>query len=335
MNETIKLPILYTYIEEIGKGAFGKVLKVEDLWGDEVAIKILNEDSINDISIKRFDREMKIHKMLEHKNIVPILDFNSEEEVPYYVMPLAKRNLSEELAAYREDNLGYMKEDDIAYYFAQILDAIEYAHSEGVIHRDLKPLNILVYGESTLKVADFGLGKFISRDTESLTMTTMGIGSECYAAPEQYQEGEAKNVDERADIYSLGKILYQLITYDLPVVIDEEKIKNSKFKLLVMKATKYDKNKRFNSVSEMKKMFNLLRGDKKKLKSTNQAFKEIYTEYINELDAGKIYELVEILLENEKNYALYTTEFMTIDINTLKIMILCQEIRHYKRRFSS
>ena len=85
----------------------------------------------------------------------------------------------------------------------------------------------------------------------------------------------------------------------------------------------------------MKKMFNLLRGDKKKLKSTNQAFKEIYTEYINELDAGKIYELVEILLENEKNYALYTTEFMTIDINTLKIMILCQEIRHYKRRFSS
>lgn len=316
------VPKGYKYIEEIGSGGFGVVIRAENSFGEEVAVKILNLNKIKKINIERFKREIKIHNMLNHKNIVPILDFNIDEseDVIYYTMPLAVKNLSQELAEYRIDNIGNMDDDTASFYFEQILDAVEYAHKEGVVHRDLKPLNIFIFSDGSLKIGDFGLGKFISRDTTSLTKTRVSVGTECYSAPEQYQEADAKNVDERADIYSLGKILYELITFDLPVTIDNDKLGNSKFKLLIAKATKSNREKRFSSINEMRRMFDLLKGGNIGFRNSERDFTSIYKEYLEKKDNDKLQQLIEILLTNRSDYKLYTENFMKLDGEILKSM---------------
>ena len=320
--ERLILPKGYEYVDKIGNGGFGVVIKARDFWDNEVAVKLLDLSKIKNVNIERFKREIKIHNMLNHENIVPILDFNIDEyeDIIYYTMPLAIRNFAEELAEYRKDNLGNMDDDTAAYYFEKILDAVEYAHSEGVIHRDLKPLNIFIFENETLKIGDFGLGKFIDRDTTSLTRTRVSVGTECYSAPEQYQEANAKNVDERADVYSLGKILYEIITFNLPIVIDNEKLGDSKFKLLINKATKYNKEKRFSSVSEMRKMFDLLRGGNINFRNSGRNFTELYKKYLEDKDEFIIKDIIEILLENQNDYKLYTENFMKLDGSILQFM---------------
>lgn len=321
--EKLILPKGYEYVDTIGNGGFATVIKAKGFGENEVAIKILDVSKIKYINIERFKREIKIHNMLNHENIVPILDFNTDEDegIIYYTMPLAIRNFTEELAEYRKDILENNMDDDMAaYYFEKILDAVEYAHSEGVIHRDLKPQNIFIFEDEILKIGDFGLGKFIDRDTTSLTKTKVSVGTECYSAPEQYQEANAKNVDERADVYSLGKILYEIITFDLPVVIDNEKLGNSKFKLLINKATKYNKEKRFSSVSEMRKMFDLLRGGNISFRSSGRNFTKLYKKYLEDKNEIVIKDIVEILLENQNDYKLYTENFMELDSGILQAM---------------
>lgn len=322
MDKDLKVPRDYEYIDEIGRGGFGIVIKAKDFWADKVAVKILDSSKIKEINVQRFEREIKIHNMLNHNNIVPILDFNIDEseDVIHYTMPLAAKNLSQELIEYRENNMGNMDDDTAAYYFEQILDAIEYAHKEGVIHRDLKPLNILIFDDGTLKISDFGLGKFINRDTKILTQTRFSLGTECYSAPEQYQEGDARNVDERADIYSLGKILYEIITFSLPVVIDNDKLKDSKFKLLINKATKYDRNKRYGSIKEMRRIFDLLKGGSLSFRNSAREFTELYKGYLQSKDNNIMGKVVDILLENKNDYKLYTENFMELDIDDLQLL---------------
>lgn len=322
ITERLMLPKGYKYIKTIGNGGFAKVIKATTFNDNEVAIKILDASKIKGVSIERFKREIKIHNMLNHENIVPILDFNTDEDedIIYYTMPLAIRNFSEELVEYRKDNLGNMDDDNAAYYFEKILDAVEYAHNEGVIHRDLKPQNIFIFENESLKIGDFGLGKFIDRDTTSLTKTRVSVGTECYSAPEQYQEADAKNVDERADIYSLGKILYEIITFNLPIAIDNEKLGNSKFKLLINKATKYDKEKRFSNIAEMRKMFDLLKVGNVSFRSSERNFTELYKKYLEDKDENIIKDIIEILLENQNDYKLYTENFMKLDSTILQVM---------------
>lgn len=325
MIKELIIPNSYEYICEIGSGGFGEVIKAKNFCGCEVAVKILDLERVKDISVKRFAREIKIHNMLNHDNIIKILDFNTDEDsdVMYYTMPLANKNFSQLLCEYRQDNIGNMDDGTVAYYFKQILDAVEYAHSEGVIHRDLKPLNILVFNEDKLKISDFGLGKFINREMTVLTETRVGIGSECYAAPEQYQDGNARNVDERSDIYSLGKILYEMITLSLPITIDNKKIGNSKFKLLINKATKYDKEDRYSSIKEMRRVFDLLNGENESSKNSTIEFKELYKVYFQNKDTSIIKKIIDILLENKKDYKFYTEEFMKIDKEILVEMNEC------------
>lgn len=332
MDKSIIIPKGYEYIDEIGRGGFGVVIKAKDCFGNEVAVKVLDSNKIKDLNVKRFEREIKIHNMLNHENIVPILDFNIEEseDVIYYTMPLALKNLSQELAEYRENNLtGNMDDDTAAYYFEQILDAVEYAHDEGVIHRDLKPLNIFIFDDEKLKIGDFGLGKFVNKDITTLTRTRVSVGTECYSAPEQYQEANAKNVDERADIYSLGKILYEIITFSLPVAIDNDKLGNSRFKLLINKATKYDREKRFSSIKDMRRTFDLLKGGSIRFRSSAREFTDLYKDYLENRDNDKIKKIVEILLENQNDYKLYTEDFMKLD-NDILILIN----RNFKSEFN-
>lgn len=323
MSEVQRIePYLYVFVDEIGGGGFGRVFKGHEIFdeGNEVAIKVLKPEKLDEDTLKRFNREIKIHTHLNHKNIVPIINFElddaykeDEKGITYYSMPLAKENLRDFLKRYREDNPGYMDDVTAVYYFNQILDGIEYAHQEGIIHRDLKPENVLVFndeGEEVLKISDFGFGKFINGQT-IFTPSRAALGSDVYAAPEQY--GNSKNVDETADIFSLGKMLYELLTYDLPVTIDFEKINNSKLKYIIRKATNNKPEKRFRNISEMKGRIELIIGSENKLKSSTSQFNNIYTQWNATFDHQYLKELCNLLIKQSSDFILYSQNLMNMD----------------------
>jgi serine/threonine-protein kinase len=156
----------YRKLSEIGKGGQGVVYRAERLDdGQLVAIKYLGEDADED-DVRRFKREVRLQASLDHPNILPVLGHWLTETPYFFVMPLAKASLCDRLA-----RLSSNTELAIS-YFEQILAAMEHAHSNGVIHRDLKPHNILILdgpeGEYPV-VSDFGLGRQTDRDTTTLT----------------------------------------------------------------------------------------------------------------------------------------------------------------------
>ncbi|MGW8429221.1 serine/threonine-protein kinase [Peribacillus simplex] len=330
MTEEIRIePYLYQFKEKIGDGGFGRVFKGNEIFSDElVAIKVLNPEEMNEQSLQRFQREIRIHSQLKHPHIVPIINFELDDGLEsdigrglaYYTMPLARENLRTFLIEYREINLGNMDDETAVFYFTQILDGIEYAHEKEIIHRDLKPENILVYnedGNDILKISDFGLGKFLNGKT-NLTRTQVGLGSDVYAAPEQY--ADSREVDERADIFSLGKILYELITYDLPVTIDLDKISNSKLKFIVRKATQSNVDRRFRSIQEMKDRINMVMGLNNAFKTSTSQFNIIYEKYNTSSEHIYLKEIADLLNKHHNDYILYTENFMNMDELDLAIM---------------
>ena len=240
-----KLPT-YTRGDLIGEGGFGRVYAVvRNCDGLECAAKYLVPKSIDDEV--RFNRELRIMNQLSHKNTVPLLESKSSNGKIAIIMPRALMNLEDLL----EDRHG----EDEAWIFEGILEGISYAHSEGVIHRDLKPSNVLIYKDADNEyypcVADFGIGRFIDRDTFTLTQTNVAMGTYDYMAPEQ--RIDAQKVDERADIYSLGVILYEILTGcapQSPLDLGHNALPR-KFVPFIQKATQLDANNRYQSVDEL------------------------------------------------------------------------------------
>ncbi|KEF36295.1 protein kinase family protein [Schinkia azotoformans MEV2011] len=317
-------PYLYFIKEEIGGGGFGTVYKGNGILEDEiVAIKILNKDEVNDVTLRRFEREIRIQKQLKHPNIVQIIDYSlddsiSDEEemgLAYYSMPLAENNFRKLMIEYRNDNLGKMDDETAAFYFRQILDGIEYAHKNGIIHRDLKPENILVYKNDLLKISDFGLGKFL--ESESTVLTSQGLGTENYAAPEQ-TDG-SNDVDERTDIYALGKILYEMITGKAPIFIDPDLIKDSKLSYLIKKATQEKKSKRYKSIGDMRKTLDLVTGDNSAFRNIVKEFNDLIEVYNRENHHSQLGNILQLLITNSTDYDLYTEHFMKFDLEALTL----------------
>ncbi|SFC95899.1 serine/threonine-protein kinase [Bacillus sp. UNCCL81] len=319
MNIPPHTPILYETFKSLGKGGFGEVYEAKKYFSDEVvALKILHQVKMDEIGIKRFEREIKIHSQLDHKNIVPILEYDLGEidYIPYYAMPLAKCNFVTLLAQYREDNLKPMDDEIARYFFEQLIDALEYVHANNIIHRDLNPRNILVYDNDNLKISDFGLGKFIRKEVTVLTETKVGMGNDIYTAPEQWEEENARNVDERADIYSLGKILYEMLTGSLPISINPDIISNSKYKFLIKKATQYSKERRYSSVHELRRHFDLLSNNVNN--NSPQQFDE-YLKYYFQTGANVyLNDILDLLISNN-DYTLYTKYFMKLDTKILSV----------------
>ena len=157
----------------------------------------------------RFIREVRILSKLDHPNIVKVIDVSLQKRPLFYVMPLYNTCLQEEISQL----IG--NEDRIYKIFSAALDALEYAHQQGIIHRDLKPGNILINNDHDVVVADFGLGRILDSTSPRKTKTGSSIGTYLYMAPEQF--ADAKNADIRSDIYSLGRILYELYTGTLSI----------------------------------------------------------------------------------------------------------------------
>lgn len=200
-------------LEKLGEGGMGVVYKARQPQLDRtVAVKILNPKLASDPQfLLRFNREAKALASLSHPNIVQVFDFGREGELVFLVMEYVDGvSLREMMRG------GKLTPEQALKIVPQICDALQYAHSTGVVHRDIKPENILVDRRGTVKVADFGLAKILSRDDPApVTRTSLTLGTPHYMAPEQVEN--LKGVDHRADIYSLGVVIYEMLTGELPI----------------------------------------------------------------------------------------------------------------------
>jgi HEAT repeat protein/tRNA A-37 threonylcarbamoyl transferase component Bud32 len=200
----------YKFIEKIGRGAFGTVLLMEDTVVDErLILKFLNPNVSEDEEImQRFVHELRYSRKITHKNVIRIYDFlyikgNYAISMEYFASHTLGAEINEKpMAVKRALQFGI----DMA-------TGMTVAHQVGVIHRDLKPANILINNEGLLKIVDFGVAAAQSQGDTQLTKTGYVIGSPKYMAPEQIL---GKKVDEKADIYSIGVILYEMLTGQPP-----------------------------------------------------------------------------------------------------------------------
>lgn len=195
----------YFIISNLGKGAMGEVFKAYDPHLDRIiALKVLTSLE-NENNVERFQREARTMAQLTHPNIVAVYDIANEDKQYFFSMDLIEGQTLDQLL--QNNTLEY---DEILIIILKIASAIEYAHSHGVIHRDLKPANILLTHDNEPKVTDFGLAK-VAHEDQKLSQKGMIIGTLQYMPPEQ-AEGNLRLIDQRSDIYSLGAILYEMIT---------------------------------------------------------------------------------------------------------------------------
>ena len=204
----------YLIVEALGEGGMAAVYKAYDRrLNREVAVKvILRGYEHREMFMRRFEREAKSVAKLTHPNIVRVIDYSAEDEIPYLVMEfIPGGTLKEKMGS----PIPWQK---AAKMLAPVARALDYAHKESIIHRDIKPANILVTKSGDLMLSDFGIAKSLDVDNQSqLTGTGVGIGTPAYMAPEQ---GLGKNVDHRADVYSLGVVFYEMVTGRPPYQAD-------------------------------------------------------------------------------------------------------------------
>jgi len=198
----------YEIEREIGQGAFATVYLARDLKHERrVALKVLNADPTSETGELRFIREIRMLARLQHPNILPLHDSGHVEALLYYVMPWVS---GESLRA-RMDRERQLPADAACTIAREAADALSYAHGQGIVHRDIKPENILLSGGHAI-VADFGIARAIDvAGVRQLTRTGLGSpGTPAYMSPEQLL-GD-REVDSRTDIYSLGCVLYEMLT---------------------------------------------------------------------------------------------------------------------------
>ena len=209
----------YRVDELIGHGGMAKVYRGYDLTlGRDVAIKILDPELARDTAFRtRFRLEAQSASRMSHPSIVRVFDAGDEPSpgsgtpgggsgtvTPYIVMELIHGTLLKDIIA-----AGPVPVDDAVRYVDGILEALDYSHRAGVVHRDIKPGNVMVTDKGQVKVMDFGIARAVSDSSSTVAETTQIIGTAAYFSPEQ---AKGESVDARADLYSTGVVLYELLT---------------------------------------------------------------------------------------------------------------------------
>jgi eukaryotic-like serine/threonine-protein kinase len=195
----------------LGNGGMANVyVGTDTLLRRRVAIKVLREQYASDDDfVKRFSYEAQAAAKLSHPNIVNVFDFGREDHSYYIVMELVDGSTLGEIM--RDERV--LPEPVAVDYAIQIASGLAYAHRQGLLHRDVKPANILVTKDDVVKLSDFGIARAVSEHTLGVTQPGMVMGSVAYISPEQAQGHE---LDERSDLYSVGVVLYQMLTGSLP-----------------------------------------------------------------------------------------------------------------------
>lgn len=208
-----KLDGRYEIHELIGVGGMAMVYRAYDTIDDRtVAIKILKDEfSRNEEFIRRFKNESKAIAVLSHPNIVKVYDVSFGDMIQYIVMEYIDGITLKEYI----DQTESIDWKEAVFFTEQILRALQHAHEKGIVHRDIKPQNIMLLQDGTIKVTDFGIARFAN--TQSRTMTDKAIGSVHYIAPEQ---AKGDLTDGKTDVYSVGVMLYEMLTGKLPFEAD-------------------------------------------------------------------------------------------------------------------
>ena len=199
----------YEILEIIGTGGMAMVYKAHcHRLNRLVAIKVLKEELADDADFRRrFQDESQAVAMLSHPNIVSVYDVSHSSDTEYIVMePIDGITLKQYM-----QQKGALPWREALHFITQIMKALSHAHSRGIIHRDIKPQNIMILRDGTVKVADFGIARLVS-STQS-TLTQEALGSVHYISPEQ---AKGSHIDARSDIYSAGVVLYEMLTGRLP-----------------------------------------------------------------------------------------------------------------------
>ncbi len=247
----------YDVLEILGRGGMGAVYKARQASLDRlVAIKILPkfDDEAGVAFAERFQREARALAKLSHPNIVGVYDFGETRDGYLYIV-MEYVDGTDLFQLIRTGELGL---EHFYGWIPQLCDALEYAHSRGVVHRDVKPANILISREGELKVADFGLAKLSGVPGESmpaLTVTNVSMGTPDYAAPESWES--AGDVDHRADLYAVGVMMYEMLTgkvprgaWKPPSVLDPSL--DPRLDELISRAMDSDPDSRIQSASEIR-----------------------------------------------------------------------------------
>jgi hypothetical protein len=239
-------------LELVGEGGMGAVYRARDKKLDRVvALKILTVASGDGSFDERFAREARAMAQLSHPNIAAVHAHGKAGPWSYLVMQFVEgENLRRRMRA------GAIAPKDALAWVGQICDALSYAHEHGVVHRDIKPENVLIDTSGRVKVVDFGLAKLLNAKPGDATLTSaqQALGTWHYMAPEQYER--PRDVDHRADIYSLGVVFYELLTGQVPVGRFDppsQKIQvDVRLDDVVLKALAREPEKRYQAAAEVK-----------------------------------------------------------------------------------
>lgn len=242
----------YTVGDEIGRGTFGIVSNATDDSGDSFAIKILNDESFPDsekgMLRKRFEREVRYQQQVDHRNVVPILDHNLDDDPPWFVMPLAIRSLADDL---REDKTLSGEPHKPLF---DILAGLQALHESGLCHRDLKPANVLKFedeaGDKYYSISDFGLTTPGVGQTSTLTESGMGGGTPLYRPPEC--ANNFRRATDKADIYSFGAILHDIFSGGVGRIPHNELSVPGPLKEIIEKCTKANPRRRYRNVATLR-----------------------------------------------------------------------------------
>ena len=201
----------YDVLAKLAEGGMGIVYKAKSrVTGEVVAVKVISPGPArNPVVLQRFEREFLAAKVLDHPNVVRAIEYCGTGPHPFLVMEF----VDGESLGQRIERDGAVPEAEAVSLIAQVCDGLQRAHKQGLVHRDVKPDNVMVNLEGIAKLADMGLVKEVDNDL-NLTKTGRGLGTPHYMAPEQFRN--AKNVDVRGDVYSLGATLYAMVTGTVP-----------------------------------------------------------------------------------------------------------------------
>jgi serine/threonine-protein kinase len=253
----------YKILGKIGKGGMGDIYKAsQEPLNRIVALKVLPPNLSRDEEFsRRFEIEAKAISLLQHQNIVSIFDYGEEDGLKYFAMQYVDGT---DLGRYIAEN-KMLPLTEIIDLSKQICRGLRYAHSCNIIHRDIKPQNVLLEKNGVARLSDFGIAKIFSGT--NITMTGAAVGTPEYMSPEQAQ---GKALDAQTDIYSLGVVMYEMVTrhppftgnnpmaiaykqvHELPVPPSmKRKDTPKRLELIILKALKKEKQDRYNSVEEM------------------------------------------------------------------------------------
>lgn len=277
----------YLLAGKLGEGGMGAVYySIQKPLGREVALKLISQVQLNERTIARFEREARAIAILDHPNIVKLYDYgigHLEYDIPYMALEYIRhgRNLRRALALARNEHHGVIPTHVILTIFGQIFNGLNAAHKEGIVHRDMKPDNVMIASvegqKYMVKILDFGLAKAVGEVKDGINLeVSMGdtvVGTPHYMAPEQVQKTREKEIDFRADLYAVAVMLYEIFTgrkphdgqnafeivvrkldptYD-PLSQPEAQYLSEQLKDFLRKGLAIDPKDRFSSAEEMHK----------------------------------------------------------------------------------